>query len=84
VPYETNDPVWILGQQLRAGAASDPELLRAAMTVMGLLGRGIDVLRDQAILTKVQAVESSGRLPGPGRAELLEIIGTRQRETACV
>jgi 2-polyprenyl-6-methoxyphenol hydroxylase-like FAD-dependent oxidoreductase len=84
VPYETADPVWCLGQRLRAGAASDPELLRAAMTVMGLLGRGIDVLRDEAILTKVQSVESSGRLPGPSRAELLEIIGTRQRETACV
>jgi 2-polyprenyl-6-methoxyphenol hydroxylase-like FAD-dependent oxidoreductase len=83
VPYETNDPVWNLGQQLRAGAASDPQLLRAAMTVMGLLGRGRDVLQDEEILAKARAVDSSGRLPGPDRDELLDIIGTRQREAAC-
>ena len=28
VPYETDDPGWNLGQKLRAGAASDPDLLR--------------------------------------------------------
>jgi 2-polyprenyl-6-methoxyphenol hydroxylase-like FAD-dependent oxidoreductase len=73
-PYETDDPGWNLGQKLRAGAASDPELLRAAMTVMGVLARGVDVLRDDVILAKVQAVAGAVPLPGPSRAELLEIL----------
>jgi 2-polyprenyl-6-methoxyphenol hydroxylase-like FAD-dependent oxidoreductase len=74
LPYETDDPVWNLGQRLRAGAASDPELLRTAMTVMGLLERGVDVLGDDAILAKVRAVEGSAPLPGPTRAELLDLL----------
>jgi 2-polyprenyl-6-methoxyphenol hydroxylase-like FAD-dependent oxidoreductase len=76
-PYETNDPGWKLGQRLRAGAASDPELLRAATTVMGLLARGIDVLRDDATLAKLPAVDSAGALPGPNRKELVELLGAR-------
>jgi 2-polyprenyl-6-methoxyphenol hydroxylase-like FAD-dependent oxidoreductase len=76
-PYETTDPGWTLGQRLRAGAASDPELLRAAMTVMGLLARGIDALRDKAILAKLPAVESAGALPGPNRKELVDLLASR-------
>ena len=56
VPYETDDPGWNLGQKLRAGAASDPELLRAAMSVMSVLVRGVDVFSQDGILDKVLAV----------------------------
>jgi 2-polyprenyl-6-methoxyphenol hydroxylase-like FAD-dependent oxidoreductase len=75
VPYETDDLGWNLGQKLRAGAASDPELLRAAMSVMSLLVRGVDVLRSKQILDKILALGPPEPLPGPGRAELLELIG---------
>jgi hypothetical protein len=81
--YEPDDPGWTLGQKLRAGAASDPELLRAAMSVMSLLDRGVDVLYKDGVLDKVLAVESPGRPPGPDRGELLDIIGTRRQEAVC-
>ena len=81
--YEPDDPGWTLGQKLRAGAASDPELLRAAMSVVSLLDRGVDVLHKDGVLDKVLAVESPGRPPGPDRGELLDIIGTRRQEAVC-
>jgi hypothetical protein len=85
VQYETHDPGWNLGQKLRAAAATDPELLRAAMTVMSLLARGADVMRQDGILDKVLAAEPTGGLPGPDRAQLLDLIDVgRQEEVACV
>jgi 2-polyprenyl-6-methoxyphenol hydroxylase-like FAD-dependent oxidoreductase len=81
--YEPDDPGWTLGQKLRAGAASDPELLRAAMSVMSLLDRGVDVLQRDGLLEKVLAVESTGGFPGPDRGELLDIIGCRRQEAVC-
>jgi 2-polyprenyl-6-methoxyphenol hydroxylase-like FAD-dependent oxidoreductase len=83
--YETDDPGWNLGQKLRAAAATDPELLRAAMSVMSLLDRGADVMRQNGILDKVLAADSSGGFPGPGRAQLLDLVDVaRQKEIACV
>lgn len=43
-PYETNDPVWLLGQGVMREAGSDPDLLRAAWAIGGLIARGVDVL----------------------------------------
>ena len=74
VPYETDDPGWNLGQKLRAGAATNPELLRAAMSVMSLLVRGVDVLGQEGILDKVLAIGAPAPLPGPTRKELLGLI----------
>ena len=74
VPYETDDPGWNLGQKLRAGAATDPELLRAAMSVMSLLVRGVDVFGQEGILDKVLAIGAPAPLPGPTREELLGLI----------
>ena len=73
-PYETDDPAWNLGQKLRAGAARDPELLRAAMSVMSLLVRGVDVLSQDGILDKVLGVGAPDPPPGPNRAELLDLV----------
>jgi 2-polyprenyl-6-methoxyphenol hydroxylase-like FAD-dependent oxidoreductase len=83
VPYEPDDPGWTLGQKLRAGAAADPELLRAGMSVMSLLERGVDVVRQDGVLDKLRAIESPGHLPGPDRGELLDIIGARREEALC-
>jgi 2-polyprenyl-6-methoxyphenol hydroxylase-like FAD-dependent oxidoreductase len=76
-PYAPDDPAWALGQKLRANAASDPELLRAAMSVMSLLERGADVLRRDDIRAKLLAVDSTPGLPGPTRKELLHLIDAR-------
>jgi hypothetical protein len=77
IPYETDDPVWNLGQRLRASAASDPELLRAAVSVMSLLERGADVLAQEDIRSRLRTVGSTRGLPGPTRKELLALIGAR-------
>ena len=83
--YETDDPGWNLGQKLRSAAATDPELLRAAMSVMSLLDRGADVMRQDGIVDKVLAAETTGGLPGPDRAQLLDLIDVdREKEIACV
>lgn len=74
VPYETDDRGWDLGRRLRAGAAADPELLRAAMAVMSLLVRGVDVLSQDGILDKVLGLGAPQPPPGPNRAELLHLI----------
>jgi hypothetical protein len=73
----TDDPAWHLGQALRAGAARDPELLRAAMRIMGLLETGADVFADSRVREKVLALGPPERLPGPTRKELLELIDAR-------
>jgi 2-polyprenyl-6-methoxyphenol hydroxylase-like FAD-dependent oxidoreductase len=77
LPYVTDDPAWHLGQALRAGAARDPELLRAATRIMGLLEAGADVFADSRVREKVLALGPPERLPGPTRKELLELIDAR-------
>ena len=75
VPYETDDPAWRFGQALRAGAAQDPELLRAALRVASLLARGVEVVAEPGILEMALAVDTSVRPPGPSRDELVAIVG---------
>jgi 2-polyprenyl-6-methoxyphenol hydroxylase-like FAD-dependent oxidoreductase len=77
IQYETDDPAWHLGQALRAGAARDLELLRAAMRIMGLLATGAEVFADRRIGEKVLALGPPEPLPGPSRKELLELIDAR-------
>ena len=71
--YETEDVGWNLGLALRAGAARDPDLLRAAAAIGSLLERGVDVLADPGIRAKVMAVGEPGAAPGPSRAELVAL-----------
>jgi hypothetical protein len=75
VPYETDDPSWNLGQALRAGAASDPDLLRGALGVAGVLTRGVDVFARPGILDKVLALGPPEPPPGPTRQELVAVVG---------
>jgi 2-polyprenyl-6-methoxyphenol hydroxylase-like FAD-dependent oxidoreductase len=74
VPYETDDPGWKLGSALRAGAASHPDLLRAALSVAGVLARGVDVVSWPGLLDKVLALGEPEPPPGPSREELLAIV----------
>jgi hypothetical protein len=82
--YVTEDPGWNLGQKLRDSAATDPDLLRAAMTVMALLDSGADVMRQDGIVDKLMAAKPTSGLPGPDRAQLLDLIRVDRQEVACV
>jgi len=74
VPYETEDPAWKLGSALRGAAASDPDLLRSALSVAGVLARGVDVFSWPGILDKVLAAGAPEPPPGPTREELLATV----------
>ena len=73
-PYETDDPSWLVGQALRSHASSDPDLLRAAMRIAGVLGRAADVLADPAVRAKVMALPPAVPLPGLTRQELESVL----------
>lgn len=75
VPYVTEDPAWKLGAALRGGAASDPDVLRAFVSVAAVLARGVDVFSWPGILDKVLALGEPEPPPGPTREELLAIVG---------
>ena len=73
--YETADPSWNLGQSVRAGAGRDPDLLRAAYAIGGLLMRGVDLLTQPEVLAKARAVAPDPTpFPGPSRSELLDVL----------
>ncbi len=76
VPYETDDPGWRFGQALGRSATSDPDLLRASISIASLLERGVDVLARPGIVDRVLALDPGpGELPpGPDRATLLSIV----------
>ena len=76
VPYETDDPGWLLGEALGAAASKSPDLLRAFLDIVGLHERGVDVLARPGIAE--QAIELAADTeppPGPSRTELLAIVG---------
>lgn len=77
VPYETDDPGWLFGQALGRAAISDPELLRATLSIASLLERGVDVMARPGIVDKVIALDPGAGepAPGPDRAGLLAIVG---------
>jgi 2-polyprenyl-6-methoxyphenol hydroxylase-like FAD-dependent oxidoreductase len=76
VPYETDDPGWLLGQALGRAAFSDPELLRATVAIGGLLERAVDVMSRPGVVDKVLALggDDGEPAPGPDRAGLLAIL----------
>ncbi len=77
VPYETDDPGWLLGEALGAAASKSPDLLRAFLDIVGLNERGVDVLARPGIAE--QAIElgaDTDPAPGPSRTELLAIISS--------
>jgi 2-polyprenyl-6-methoxyphenol hydroxylase-like FAD-dependent oxidoreductase len=80
--YEPTDPAWKLGRALMAAAPHDPEILRGAMDVAGMLARGVDVLRRPGLLDAIARVGPVAPLPGPTREELLEVVGQPAMEVA--
>ena len=80
VPYEPDDPAWRIGSTLQAAAPTDPDLLRAALDVGGLLARGADVVRRPEVAARLADAPAVAPFPGPDRAGVLAIIGHDQRE----
>jgi hypothetical protein len=77
VPYETEDPGWAIGRAWEAAVGGDAELLRGYLEVIGLLARAGEVLARPGVLEKVLAAAEAPvePLPGPSRAELVELVG---------
>ena len=75
VPYETDDPGWLLGGALAHAAGKDPELLRGLLEIVSLLARGEDVLARPGVAERALELGTDGEpLPGPTRAELLALV----------
>jgi hypothetical protein len=75
VPYETDDSEWQLGEALRAGASTDPDLLRAYASLRSMLARDDDVIATPGVVDKARAMGPPEPAPGPTRAELIAIVG---------
>ncbi|MET0458395.1 MAG: NAD(P)-binding protein [Ilumatobacteraceae bacterium] len=73
--YETEDAEWNFGRALGAAAGRDPDLLRAAVDMASLYQRPGDLLARPDIIERLRAVGPVDPLPGPGRAQLLDILG---------
>ncbi len=80
--YETSDPGWSLGRRLMAAGPHDPEILRGAMDVAGMLARGADVLRRPGLMDAIERVGPVPPLPGPSREELMDVVGRPAMELA--
>ena len=75
MPYETDDPGWLLGQAIANAAMQDPELLRGFVEIVSLLARGVDVLSRPGVAERALELGAEAEpLPGPTRAELLALV----------
>ena len=54
-----------------AAAPHDPDVLRGAMSVAGLLARGVDVISQPGMMEAIVRVGAVPPLPGPSRMELV-------------
>ena len=76
-PYRTSDATWEISKALYAGAARDPDVLRAYASVASLTALPEEALAEPGLLAKVISLGSSTpRYPvrGPSRTELLAAI----------
>jgi 2-polyprenyl-6-methoxyphenol hydroxylase-like FAD-dependent oxidoreductase len=73
--YETDDVSWQFGKALGSAASRDPDLVRAALLIGGLLERGVDVFAEPRIAERTLELATDDPPPGPDRNELLSIVG---------
>lgn len=74
-PYETDDPAWNLTNALANSITKDPDLLRGFIEVASLLDTGVNVVSRPGVAERATALADHTPLPGPGRAELLSLVG---------
>ena len=65
-----------------AAAPHDPDVLRGAMSVAGLLARGVDVISQPGMMETIVGIGGVPPLPGPSRVELVDIVEQQVREVA--
>jgi 2-polyprenyl-6-methoxyphenol hydroxylase-like FAD-dependent oxidoreductase len=78
-PYLTTDQGWAMSNALYTAAHSDQEALRGYLSIAGLLSAPEEVFAAPGLAGRVmQAAAGAPRYsrPGPGRAELVDAIGS--------
>jgi 2-polyprenyl-6-methoxyphenol hydroxylase-like FAD-dependent oxidoreductase len=76
--YETEDPVYAITKALEFGAMSDPDLLRAYLSVASMTALPEEAVAAPGVFEKVLAIGDDWRdadVPAPDRAGLLELVG---------
>jgi flavin-dependent dehydrogenase len=77
--YEPGDPAWEITKALAHGATADGELLRARLRIAGVLNTPADLMAETGLADRVKRVGGDWRdhpLPGPGRKQLLRLLGS--------
>ncbi len=73
-PYEPADRDFRYMRALIGGAGRDPVLVRATMSIVGLLERWVDVAARPDIVKRARLLPPPTPLPGPDRDELLDLV----------
>jgi 2-polyprenyl-6-methoxyphenol hydroxylase-like FAD-dependent oxidoreductase len=76
--YVTDDDAWHLALAIGAGSGHDPDLLRAAVDLANLLAPAEEVLSRAEVIaaSKAYVGKTPEPLPGPTRAEFLQLLGS--------
>jgi 2-polyprenyl-6-methoxyphenol hydroxylase-like FAD-dependent oxidoreductase len=74
IPYETDDPAWLLVEAFRRNGTSDPDLLRAGITIRSVLELSQDVLARPGLVDKATSLTPPEPPPGPSRDELVALV----------
>ncbi len=80
--YETDDPSWAFGGALAASAGRDPDQLRHVLDIVNLNARGVDVLARPGVLERTIELGAPAPLPGPRRADLVELVSAAASPSA--
>ncbi len=81
--YEPDDINWQVGKAMESAVTTDPDILRGFLRLVSLNATVDEVMAEPGLLDKIFANGANWReapLPGPDRAQLLEIVGTGTRE----
>jgi 2-polyprenyl-6-methoxyphenol hydroxylase-like FAD-dependent oxidoreductase len=75
--YATEDPAWELTKAMECGSARDPDVLRAQLSIVGLLRSPDEVFAQTGFAERVMRVGGDWRdqpSAGPDRAQLLAVV----------
>jgi 2-polyprenyl-6-methoxyphenol hydroxylase-like FAD-dependent oxidoreductase len=80
-PYVTSDPAWAITKAIDAAKFSDPDALRARLSIGSLQATPPEALAQPGLLDKIIALGANAPqypTPGPTRTELLATIANRR------
>ncbi len=76
--YESDDPAYAITKALEFGAMSDPDLMRAYLSVVSMTALPDDAIAAPGVFDKILAIGDDWRdaeVPAPDRSGLLELVG---------